>query len=587
MIDKSKSNLRGLVGPAFKYLGGAEKVVFSGIVVLRILSNLLDLLALYFLSGLLGELSRPDFDSENARVLLPGGLFEVNLGGPAAILLVVTLFLFRTAIAILLVRRQATFLAKKEAQYASQVVRALLSEKRLSAERRISRADGLFAALQGPREAVTVVLGSFANILADSSLLIILLSYFFYLSPAFTVLVVIYFLLVVILYQLTATKLSIGAARDAAAGHKTVSEQFLEMIDSLAPMTVSRRLPKFLGELKHWRRKVAFSYARQTVLSSVPRQLIESALLLGAGSATAVALASGSFSTSVDLFVVFMVGGLRMISVLVPIQNSVSAVLSSGSPSQLSRELVTKGVAIEETNQNPTIVPPTFGEMLTPGRLDVIGLSFGYPGEQQRILTGLNFSVSEGEFVAIVGSSGVGKTTLANLLSGYLVPNQGSVLLDGVDVNSVLDRNPGTLAFVPQSVSLISGSIANNVALSRDKVDLNLSEVERCLEAVGLSGLSSAIGDSPLDSIEAGRTFSGGELQRIGIARALYGRARVLILDEFTSALDKESELRILSLLKRIRGSVTVVFVTHRQAPLQIADSVYSLSANGEFTGTS
>ena len=579
--DKSKPRLRGLIGPALEYLGRLDKFVFSTIVGLRIFSNLLDLLALYFLSRLVGALSSPGFEAENGRVLLPVGLFDINLGAPAAILIVVTLFLFRTMIAILLVRRQATFLAKKEAKYASKVVRALLAEKRLSGERGISRADGIFAALQGPREAVTVVLGNFANILADSSLLIILLSYFFYLSPALTALVGLYFLLVVTLYQLTATKLSISAAREAASGHTTVTQQLLEIIDSLVPLTVARRLPKFIAELERWRRTVAFSYARQTVLASVPRQLIESALLLGAGSAAAVALASGSLFQSVDLLVVFLVGGLRMISVLVPIQNSVSAVLSSSNPSQLSREMFARSVHSDEASKNPISEEPFLDENFSPGRLDLIGVSFKYPGEKQRIFSGIDLSVSGGEFVAIVGPSGVGKSTLASLLSGYLRPNQGSVLLDGIDVNSVLDSNPGSLAFVPQSVSLISGSIANNVALSRNEADLNFAEVERSLEAVGLSGLSSAIGDSTSALIGAGRSFSGGELQRIGIARALYSRARVIILDEFTSALDEESEVKILSLLNRIRGRVTLIFVTHRHAPLQIADSVYHLSEDG------
>jgi ABC-type multidrug transport system fused ATPase/permease subunit len=197
------------------------------------------------------------------------------------------------------------------------------------------------------------------------------------------------------------------------------------------------------------------------------------------------------------------------------------------------------------------------------GRLDIEGLRFRHHPDRP-LLEGLDLAVAPGETLAVVAASGGGKSTLAAILSGFLPPDEGRVLVDGVDVRAADLRDlRSTVRLVEQDPFVFRGTLAENVLFGRPGA--SRAEVEEALRLAGLSGLVASLSrgiDGNL--LEAGRNLSGGQKQRIALARAVLSDPPVLVLDEATSALDSETEGRLLDELASWLSRRTVIVMAHR-----------------------
>jgi ABC-type multidrug transport system fused ATPase/permease subunit len=177
-----------------------------------------------------------------------------------------------------------------------------------------------------------------------------------------------------------------------------------------------------------------------------------------------------------------------------------------------------------------------------------------------------------------VGSTGAGKSTLADVIIGVLEPDSGSVTISGASPREAISRWPGAIAYVPQAVALVVGSVRENVALGLPVDAIDDDMVWEALERAHLAdflrdqreGLDTYIG-------ERGMRLSGGQRQRLGIARALYTRPRLLVLDEATSSLDAETEVAIVQTLDELEGEVSTITVAHRLATVRRADQLLYL----------
>ena len=213
--------------------------------------------------------------------------------------------------------------------------------------------------------------------------------------------------------------------------------------------------------------------------------------------------------------------------------------------------------------------------------ISIRGLSFNY-GEET--ISFKDFVIRKGEYVGFSGYSGVGKTTLFNLLLGFLVPAEGNVLID--DVSLTLHNRKNWLqytGYVPQEVFIFKGSIAENIALGYSNIDY--VRVSKVLEMVSLYEWVNSLPDG-VESIlgEGGSRLSGGQKQRIGIARALYKGAQVLLLDEATSALDNTTEREINIMLTNLRkefNGLTILSIAQRESTLAYCNRIINLENNG------
>ena len=212
------------------------------------------------------------------------------------------------------------------------------------------------------------------------------------------------------------------------------------------------------------------------------------------------------------------------------------------------------------------------------------GLSYAYPNGEE-VLENLNVCIQKGEYVGFCGYSGVGKSTLFNLLLGFLKPTAGEIRIDDSVLNPEVQSSwLRKVGYVPQDVFIFHGTLAENVALGCKEVDRK--RVLRVLELVSLGKWLQSLPDGMDTSLgEAGGRLSGGQKQRIGIARALYKNIDVLLLDEATSALDNKTEKEInetLSQLKRTYEQLTVLSIAHRKSSLAYCDRVITLEKEDE-----
>lgn len=201
-----------------------------------------------------------------------------------------------------------------------------------------------------------------------------------------------------------------------------------------------------------------------------------------------------------------------------------------------------------------------------------------YPGAIEPALIAVDLDAPSGSSVALVGSTGAGKSTLSDVILGVIDPDVGHVTIGGATPKEAVHQWPGAIAYVPQAVALVGGTVRENVALGLPQEMIDDDLVWNALRRAHLAefladsreGLETFVG-------ERGFRLSGGQRQRLGIARALYARPKLLVLDEATSALDSETEQAIIATLRDLKGEVTTVTVAHRLATVRQADQLLYL----------
>lgn len=207
-------------------------------------------------------------------------------------------------------------------------------------------------------------------------------------------------------------------------------------------------------------------------------------------------------------------------------------------------------------------------------------VAYAYPGTEAQVLENMNLVIKKGDSVGIIGASGSGKSTLVDILLGLLPPQHGKVMVDGVDIRKDLLAWRRHISYMPQVVYLTDDTIKNNVALGipYDEIDevlvwesLRKAQADNFVRELE-NGLETFVG-------ERGSRLSGGQRQRIGIARALYNKPDILILDEATTGLDPETELRICNTLKEIAKNITIIAISHQPALISIANKVYRMES--------
>ena len=208
--------------------------------------------------------------------------------------------------------------------------------------------------------------------------------------------------------------------------------------------------------------------------------------------------------------------------------------------------------------------------------IEISGLDWQYAGGKSKVLDGLNMTIHKGEAVGIIGESGSGISTLADLLLRLYRPQRGAIRMDGTDVSTIPSTWSRVLTYVPQSVFLMDDTIRANVTFGSE----NTNE-DDVWEALRKASLDEFVRELPegLDTIvgERGVKFSGGQRQRIAIARALFIKPQILILDEATSALDNETEEAVMEAIDSLAGSMTLIIIAHRVTTLKNCDKIYEI----------
>ena len=209
--------------------------------------------------------------------------------------------------------------------------------------------------------------------------------------------------------------------------------------------------------------------------------------------------------------------------------------------------------------------------------IKIENLNFSYDNKNH-IIKNLNLNINYGEIIGIKGKSGEGKTTLVNLILGLLKPTSGEIFVDSKSILKSIKSWQKNTSYAPQRVYILDDTLKKNICFEEDEKNINQKLLEECIKLSSLDKLVNSLSDGVDTNIgENGSQLSGGQIQRIGFARAIYKNPNFLICDEITSSLDHENELTIIDSIKKLSKKMTILLITHKDEPLKICNRVFEL----------
>lgn len=502
------------------------------------------------------------------------------LAGVAVLLLVA-----KTVASAYITRRMFRFLAFRQATVAARLARALLARPLLEVQR-WSTSEVLYALTSGVSAAVTSLLGAALIIITEVALFTLLGIGLLIIDPLLTLAAAAYFAVIVLLLQLALGRLSARNATILADRNMSTITTVSEALSTYRETTVLDRRSFYVDRFENLTRQGAHAGSTNAFLIEVPKYILETALVVGAFLLAIIQFLSQDLATAAALVAVFLAAGFRIVPALLRMQGAALSIRSAAAAARKTFELALffglesgstpQGMQPQDAQRMRAQIAAGHGSFS--GSVEVASVSLTYPGADQPALRDVSLSVAPGHSLALVGSTGAGKSTLADVILGVVEPDTGTVFVSGEEPRLAVQRWPGAVAYVPQSVGLADGTIRENVALGLPDEAIDDDWVWAALERAHLAaflrekreGLDTVIG-------ERGVRLSGGQRQRLGIARALYSRPKLLVLDEATSALDAETEQAITQTLRGLEGEVTTVTIAHRLATIRFVDEVVFL----------
>jgi len=348
---------------------------------------------------------------------------------------------------------------------------------------------------------------------------------------------------------------------------KTILSVMTDQLAAIKPLKAMGREEQFDALLSMQTRELNRSLRKQVFSKEAIRALQEAAVVILAIVGLFIMLGLLNMQLGAVMMLIFVLA--RMMALLSKAQRAWQ--LTEISESAYWSLIASIDEAEAEREQRRGTQSPTLESGI---RIDRV--SFAHPGVE--VFKDLELEIPAGRLTVITGPSGSGKTTLVDLVAGLLRPDQGRVLIDDVGLEQIDQmRWRSLIGYVPQDPLLVNDSVINNITLGA--TELSRSDVERALDQADALDFVNAMPQGMDTSVgEKGGRLSGGQRQRIALARALVHGPRLLILDEATSSLDRESELAVLATVDNLKGKLTLLAVTHQQPMLNLADHAWRLS---------
>ena len=479
-------------------------------------------------------------------------------------------YVFRGVYLYAVSKLQYRFIARRQSNLSGELLKKILdypylyhSGKNLAELQRIIISDV---------SSMFTLVTSMLLMLTDFFMTLFIVVFLAIVSPLMTLCVVLMSVLCVILY-LKVFRRQVRAAgdksRDAQIGMNKAVNQAL---GGIKEVKVLRREGFFHSIFKKSSDSYVKHYTQYRALDAVPRLVIESVCFGGAFIIIGALIIGGAdIAALVPQLSVFVLAAFRLLPAVSRQVNMLNLVIYYRS----SVDAVYKSL-FEEDDASAELAPPE--TELPADVLDIIvsDVTFQYPNTPAPVLKDISLTIPDKKSVAFVGSSGEGKTTLADIILGVLTPEAGGVFYAGKSVHHSFGEWSRNVGYIPQQIYLLDESILENVAFGIEREDVDVEQVWHTLEQAQLSdfvrslpgGLDTVVGDR-------GIRLSGGQRQRIGIARALYNNPSVLVLDEATSSLDTETEKAVMEAIEKFQGDKTMIIIAHRLSTIENCDIIY------------
>jgi len=504
-------------------------------------------------------------------------LVAVALGGTAAALLMV-----KSALSMLVLRRIFVFVANRQAMISSRLASRMLSRPLLDVQAR-STQDASYALTVGVNALTMGVIGQGVILVSEGSLLAVLAIGLLVIDPGVTVVVVLFFgLFAWGLYRMLGGWGARIGRRSSTLQIDSI-QSMQQGLKSYRELMVTGRRALYLDEFSGLRWSFAQTQASMQFMRQVPKYALEIALVLGGVLLAGTQFLTRDVAAAVATIAVFLTATARIVPSLIRLQSALLGIRTQSGVAEptfrLEEEIPVgtyeESLVMTREMRQQVVEGVESGFPGFRGTIECKDVLVTYPAAEEPALMDFSVTVPAATSLALVGSTGAGKSTAADVILGALVTDAGSVSVAGVDPRDASLRWPGAMAYVPQEISMINGTVRQNVALGLPHGliddDLVWSALERAHLADFLRGSREG-----LDTVvgEHGVKLSGGQRQRLGIARALLTRPRLVVLDEATSALDAETEEAIALALRELSSEVTLVVIAHRLATVRDCDQV-------------
>ena len=583
---------RTIMGRSMKVLSRQDQRKILLVVTIQIFMGLLDLAGVA-LVGVLGALAVAGVAAKETGNRVNQALEFLNLADQsfqtqAAIigLLAAGLLISRTIFSIIFTRRVLYFLSRRSSRISSSLISKLLNQSLLEVQQRTTQ-ETLYAVTRGVDSITLGVIGISITLISDFSLLLILFTGLFLVDATIALSALVVFTLIGLILYRFMHKYARRLGASEAELTIEVNRRVVEVLVSFRESVVRNRRFLYSKEIEKAKFKLSDTLADISFLPSISKYVIETTVVVGTLAVSAAQFLAHDATRAVATLSVFMAAVTRIAPAVMRIQQGSIGIRQSLGSAQPTLDLIESLDLKRELEDSASKLD--FEHRGFSPTIEIKNLTFSYPTSLSPVLNAINLDVEKGEFVAIVGSSGAGKTTLVDVLLGVLNPNSGSISISNVSPLDAFKGWPGAVSYVPQDVMIFDGSIRSNVAMGFPDLSQSDDLIWQALDVAQLSKFVKKLPDGLDNQVgERGTKLSGGQRQRLGIARAMYTKPKLLVLDEATSSLDGQTESDISDSIQLLKGNVTVLMIAHRLSTVRSASRVIymeggNIKASGNF----
>jgi ABC-type multidrug transport system fused ATPase/permease subunit len=482
------------------------------------------------------------------------------------------LFVLKTILSSFITHKMLYFLANR-ATLASNVLAKKYFSRNSYDILHSNKSDSIYALSEGIDLLTTKSLTIFVTIISDAFLLLLMMVGLLIADPKLSFCTLIFFGLVARLVHTKQSSISKIHGLEIARIRNEIHDRLFEMHENYRELLIRGAKKEYLVELAQLRKNQSKTVAGMAFLNVQSKYIMEISIIIGGLTLSALQFVTKDSGRAIAMLTIFIAAGSRIVPALLRLQNSIVQINNVSGMAISSSNLINT-----DLEKLPEIQAQVIAKKEFLPEISISQVSFKYPESQKFVLENINLSVNKFSFNAIVGPTGSGKSTLIDIILGFLDPIEGTVTLGGMNPKEVITSYPGRVSIIPQRINLINANLRDNLTLGFNAFQISDDFIKNTLEHVQLTdfleslpeGLNSRIG-------EFGSKISGGQRQRIGIARALLTEPQILVLDEATSSLDAETEQLISLTLQNLKGKMTLISVAHRLSTVRNADQVIYL----------
>lgn len=566
----------------FSLLDTKDKFKIKVVIAVQILLGLLDLIGVALI-GVLGSLAVRGVSSKGpgnrvSQVLETLHLSNLSFQNQIAILALLStaMLISRTLLSMFISKRVLVFLAVKSSVISGQLISKYLFQT-LTQVRSKSIQESLYVTTRGVDAVTLGIIGNIINLISDFAILVFLICGLVVVDYKIAFgLVVIFGFVSYLLFNFLHKRAKLLGQLENSLSIKS-NERIVEAIQAYRELTVSNRMGYASRVIRKSRSDLASVLGEIAFLPSISKYAIEITVIVGTLTVSALQFLSQDASRAVAILSIFMAAATRIAPATMRLQQGLISIKQSHATALPTLILIRK-LKNMPTNNGSEVESDFLHEGFS-GDISFKDISLVYEGKKELALDGVSFEIPDASFVAIVGSSGAGKTSLVDVLLGLIDASRGVIQISGERPLDAISKWPGAIAYVPQDVFISNESVLHNVALGFPTSSISEARVWNALRAAQLDEVVREFSEQLQTKLgEGGGRLSGGQRQRLGIARALYTNPKLIVLDEATSSLDGKTEQEISNAFSNLSGQITLIVIAHRLSTVRQADKVIYLS---------